>query len=493
MNAPAAIANAAWFASCLPEYLGYRRASRRPEAAQQNLLSQYLRRNAATRFGREHSFEKIRDYDDWVGAVPVRRYEDYGDWIARIASGEQNVLTVDNVRLFEPSSGSSGAEKWIPYTDSLQRELRRAVAAWICGLFLGDPALGGGRAYWSLTPPAPRPERPASAVPIGFDDDTAYLGGIAQRLLGRALVSLPDLAGIEDEDDFWRMTARTLLDCPDLRLISAWHPSFVLLLREKVREQTGTDTLPWPGLRLISCWGDAQAASVLPDLQAAFPGITIQPKGLLATEGAITIPFGGNRPLAIRSHFFEFEDETGTVSPSWVLQDGAEYAVILTTGGGLYRYALRDRVRVTGFYRTTPCLEFLGKADNVSDLRGEKISEDFVGACLASVLDNAGVRPLFAMLAPDGDKPRYCLFIESRDPLPAELSDHLDRSLRSGYHYNLCRELGQLQPVRVLRTEGNAYRTYTRALVSDGMRLGDIKPTPLNRRRDWPQLFAANR
>ncbi len=251
--------------------------------------------------------------------------------------------------------------------------------------------------------------------------------------------------------------------------------------------------MPWPRLRLISCWGDAQAASLLPDLQAAFPGVTIQPKGLLATEGVVTIPVGASRPLAIRSHFFEFEDETGAVSPSWALRDNAEYAVLLTTGGGLYRYALRDRVRVTGFYRTTPCLEFLGKADNVSDLCGEKISEDFVGACLASVLEKAGVRPLFAMLAPDGDIPRYCLFIESRDVLPADLGAMLDRSLRSGYHYNLCRELGQLQPASVIGIESNAYRTYTGALVANGMRLGDIKPTPLSRRRDWPHLFAANR
>ena len=45
----------------------------------------------------------------------------------------------------------------------------------------------------------------------------------------------------------------------------------------------------WPRLALISCWTDAAAASFLPDLQSLFPGVEIQPKGLLATSSMIIV------------------------------------------------------------------------------------------------------------------------------------------------------------------------------------------------------------
>ena len=262
-------------------------------------------------------------------------------------------------------------------------------------------------------------------------------------------------------------------------------------MREKVLEHLGADTDPWPKLGLVSCWGDAQAAAFLPDLQAAFPGVTIQPKGLLATEGVVTLPVGDRYPLALRSHFFEFESEDSAVQPAWKLGDGENYKVILTTGGGLYRYALRDRVRVDGFLGDTPCLRFLGKADNVSDLCGEKLSEDFVANCLSTVFDEQGVRPRFALLAPDEDASRYCLFVESREPLPDELGAALERELQRGYHYELCRRLGQLRPLRVVAVEGDAYRIYTDALVARGMRLGDIKPSPLSSQTGWSAYFEA--
>src|SRR6266852_4437688 len=71
---------------------------------------------------------------------------------AGIAAGEPNVLTRDPVLLLEPTSGSTGGEKLIPYTASLRREFQRAVAAWIGDLFRQRPAVRRGRAYWSLSP-----------------------------------------------------------------------------------------------------------------------------------------------------------------------------------------------------------------------------------------------------------------------------------------------------------------------------------------------------
>ena len=92
----------------------------------------------------------------------------------------------------------------------------------------------------------------------------------------------------------------------------------------------------------------------------------------------MTIPFDGRHPLAIRSHFFEFVESNGSVKLAHELQRGMEYTLLLTTGGGLYRYKLCDRVIVDDFVHETPSLRFLGKDDRVSDLFGEKLSDGFV-------------------------------------------------------------------------------------------------------------------
>ena len=75
-------------------------------------------------------------------------------------------------------------------------------------------------------------------------------------------------------------------------------------------------------------------------------------------------------------------------------------AVVLTTGGGLYRYQLRDEVEVVGFFRRCPLLRFLGKSDRVSDLVGEKLAEAHVQGVLDRLLAAAELQPRFALLVP---------------------------------------------------------------------------------------------
>ena len=127
------------------------------------------------------------------------------------------------------------------------------------------------------------------------------------------------------------------------------------------------------------------------------------------------------------------------------------------------------------------------------DYRGEKLSEDFVVACMNEAFDELAVEARFAMLAPDlaTEPPGYTLYIESAAALPAALPDRLEEKLCRGYHYALCIRLGQLRPLRVLRIRGPAFDAYAQALVARGMRLGDIKPTALSRYPDWSERFEA--
>ena len=83
------------------------------------------------------------------------------------------------------------------------------------------------------------------------------------------------------------------------------------------------------------------------------------------------------------------------------LEEGKIYSLIVTTGGGLYRYELRDRVELTAYYRDVPSLRFLGKEDNVADHFGEKLNETFVTTCMTTVFERHGIEPQFAMVALD--------------------------------------------------------------------------------------------
>ncbi len=508
--------NLPWLAANAPGHFRFSRALGRPEETQRSLLRRCLAANADTAFGRAHGFASIRTAEEYRTRIPFLTGETLAPWVDRIARGEAGVLTRSPVRTLEPTSGSSATAKLIPYTAALQREIRRAVAPWIVDLYAHRPRLAFGTAYWSITPLALDDDRPAGPVRIGFEEDSEYLGGFWGRLADATLAVPGAVRHLRDPDAFRRATLKHLLLRRDLTLISVWHPSFLTLLLEALprfwdellRDVAAVDSRRaaelklltpdapvriWPRLGLISCWGDAHAALSLRELETMFPGVEIQPKGLLATEGFVTIPFRRAWPLAIRSHVFEFlpEDagdigDTGEPRFAWEVEEGRSYSVVLTTGGGLYRYRLQDRVRVEGFVERTPSLRFLGKEGHVSDLRGEKLHESFVAEVLAALFERTGIAPRFAMLAPaDGEPAGYVLLLEIEPEPPAGLAERLDDALSANPGYRLARALGQLAAVRAERLEPGAFARYLHRCQERGQRWGDVKPLALSPLAAW--------
>jgi hypothetical protein len=533
VNVKATIANSLWSAANLPAYLQFRRALQKPEIVQQRLLQNYLVRNARTDFGQAHDFRSIRSHEDFTKRVPLMDYENLEPWIERIQRGKTSVLTHEPVTRLVPTSGSTGARKLIPFTAGLQREFNAAIGPWLIDLLRQLPGITGGPAYWSITPFAGQAGTAGSAVPVGFDADTAYLGGSRQRLAG-AVMAVPDeLRFVEDLEVFRYVTLLCLLRQRELRIISVWHPSFLTLLLDALRVHwqellpdihsgrcRHANALPppvraalklrplpqradelhradpqtpetiWPNLKLISCWGDGPAGFAAAGLKSLFPGVMLQPKGLLATEAFVTIPFAGLQPVAVRSHFFEFIDEAGTIRLVHELSAGKNYDVVVTTAGGLWRYRLGDRVEVTGFIGRTPSLRFLGRSGNVSDLFGEKLSEAFVTQVLQETLARLDTSPHFVLLAPDEDTAgcRYTLYIQGL--APRGLAETLDRVLRRNPHYACCRDLGQLLPVRLFAIAEGGYEAFAKRQATQGARLGDIKPVTFSRTAGWSEFFA---
>jgi hypothetical protein len=170
------------------------------------------------------------------------------------------------------------------------------------------------------------------------------------------------------------------------------------------------------------------------------------------------------------------------------LREHSSYSVIITTGGGLWRYRLGDVVEVDGFVGATPSLRFMGRGRSVSDLCGEKLAEAFVTRSIATACKALGIAPSFAMLAPEASSGQwhYTLFLDG--DVPDELAVCLDRELRANPHYALCRDLGQLRPLECCQIPGNAYEAYCKVSM-EGWRLGDIKPRALSSGTDWRKHF----
>ncbi len=501
----------------MPAYARFRRALHRPEIVQEYKLRRYLEHSAHTAFGKAHGFNTIRNYEEFAQRVPLADYDSFTPWIARVRRGETNVLTHERVTHLIPTSGSTGARKLIPFTAGLQREFDAAIGAWLIDLQRQSPSLLGGPAYWSVTPVLGDELVEESAVPIGFDSDMAYLGGARQRLAEVVMAVPSNVQHAESIAAFRYRTLLRLMRCRELRLISVWHPSFLTLLLdalpahwekllEDIARGDGNSLVPlprragelrtanplkpatfWPELRVVSCWGDGAAALALTDLRRRFPDVSLQSKGLIATEAFVTLPFIGQFPLAVQSHFFEFIDTAGTVLPVQALRESEEYEVVVTTAGGLWRYRLGDRVRVTGWVQETPSLRFMRRGVNTSDWFGEKLSEPFIVAVLREIFQSD--TPRFALLAPDEDDAgcRYTLYVEGA--AKSDWAEKLDRVLRRNPHYAYCRDLGQLLSVRVYIIDGQGFEAFVTRQAAQGARLGDIKPTMLNGVAGWSNIF----
>jgi len=498
-----------------------------PAGAQLRVLRGILRAQRDSPPGRRFGFAEIRNAGDYRRRVPVHRYSDLQPEIQSMLEGEPNRLVSQPVICYERTGGSTGGAKIIPYTAAALGAFHAAIHPWLHDLARNRPGLTSGRAYWAISPAGRAPEWSADGTPIGLDSDVAYFGPALAPHLAALSVAEPDLARSADLESWRYLTLLRLVAAEDLSLISVWSPTFLLLLLqglvqhgpalvrdladgslslpgspsrpdaaapdrgradrvERALDGSEPDTLRlWPRLDTLSCWTSGAAAWFLPQLRRAFPAAWIQGKGLLATEGVVTLPLVGleHPVLALHSGFFEFLDERDHSRLAWELEPDAEYRVLITTPGGLYRYALEDRVRVRGRLLATPLLEFIGRAGAVSDLCGEKLDEPLVRAALPDAVGFALLAPALARGA------HYVLFMDEREQTAEtaqELAAELDRRLRSNPQYDYARRLGQLGEIRPRRLS-RALERYLGALRRGGQRLGDIKPALLRNETDWEQ------
>ncbi len=296
-------------------------------------------------------FSEITSFETYQQSVPVRAYEDFEPYIARIANGSPEVLTAQPVQQLGLTSGSTRASKLVPYTKSLVNEFQEGIDPWVYYLFRAFPRIFSGKTYWSVTPVGERKSHTSGGIAIGFDDEQQYFSSLTRWVLGSIMAVPSSLAQVKDMDTFRYVTLRLLLQEKSLSWVSVWNPSFLTLLLEPLAanfsqliEDMRRGTLSvaseievplrnailplckanparaaelaslyaawqgkpltepqspgrtlyeaiWPRMRVISCWAHGNAAHAVPALRAYFPRAVIQPKGLLATEAFVSFPF----------------------------------------------------------------------------------------------------------------------------------------------------------------------------------------------------------
>ena len=309
--------------------------------------------------------------------------------------------------------------------------------------------------------------------------------------------------------------------------------------RARELRAVGPHDLPgiWPRLGLLSAWADGASAPYAADLRRDFPGVPFQPKGLIATEAFVTIPrwgLPGAHP-AITSHFLEFLPEGADSGDETLLVDevveGGRYEVLVTTGGGLYRYRLGDLVEVMGVAEGLPCLRFVGRADRISDRFGEKLSDGFVTRALRDLCVGEDLDPGFSLLAPEEGEDgttRYVWYVspggeaggrcpDGHDSMGVTggvpvgihrrgagngdgfgrlrgaalhaLSRKLDLVLSENFHYAHCRRLGQLATAELRVVPPSAPLRYLERKGMEGGRLGDVKIPALETESGWGDVL----
>lgn len=444
-------------------------------ATQASHLERIIARNRNTAFGTEHGFTAVDDATSFAERVPIRDHDALAPWITRAAAGETNVLTDEPVIAFEETGGSTGGAKLVPYTAAGLAEFHAGLRPWLDDLINAFPALDTGSFYWSISPACRPPRRTRGGIAVGLPSDAAYFGERLAPLIARTLAVSPEIGTLRDVN-VWKASTRVqLLAREDLAMISVWSPTFLQTLLDGAAD--ADHTRRWPRLAVISCWDQAASAPFAQSLRDAFPGVLVQGKGLLATEGLVTIPLVGQRwpVLSPASGYYEFRGDDGAVHGIDSLVSGADYDLILTNSNGFYRYAIGDRVRVHGFAGQAPLLEFIGRGGVGTDLCGEKLTEAFVLATLQT-------RELrFCALALDVPGSRYVLLSDRGEPLRAsddEVLDRVERGLLRNPQYAHARRIGQLKPLILHRIEDLLPR-WMRLRQATGQRLGDIKPPVL--------------
>ena len=327
-----------------------------PHEVQNELLMSLLSVSKDTEIGKIYDFRTIRTYREFAQRVPVSSYEDYQNLIERSRKGEKNIFWPKPIKWFAKSSGTTNAKsKFIPVsTDSLE-DCHYAAGKDLLCMYLNN--------------------NENSAL---FNGKNLRLGG-SKELYEENGTTFGDLSAILiDNMPFWAEFSSTPGN--KVSLMSDWEykmqaivnetvnenvtslagvPSWMLVLLNNVLESTGNKTIldVWPNLEVYFHGGVSflpyvdQYKSMIPSKSFKYYEIYNASEGFFAIQDKNH----SNELLLMLDYgiFYEFipmqthGTPTETLLPLSEVKKGVNYAIVITTNAGLWRYKIGDTIMFT--------------------------------------------------------------------------------------------------------------------------------------------------
>ena len=468
---------------------------------QREVLAHLIGRAQDTEFGRQHDFSHIGNYEQFVKNVSVNTYEELKGQIDRMRHGERDVLWPGRTRWYAKSSGTTNDKsKFIPVTNEGLKRIHYAGPFDSVAFYLQNnpqSRLFDGRAMILGGSHAPNYNLPDSLV----GDLSAILIENINPLANLVRVPKKTTALLSDFEVKRDRIAREAMTKNVTNLSGV--PSWMLSVLDRVMELSGKTHLEevWPNLEVFFHGGVA----FTPYRQQYERLITSPKMHYMETYNASEGFFGiQNDPtdkamLLMLDYdvFYEFQEMgTETIVPIWGVEPGKNYAMLITTSCGLWRYKIGDTVRFT---QTNPYKFVIsGRTKSFINAFGEELIVDNAEQGLQYACQQTGAEVLEYTAAPvfmdEHGKCRHQWLVEfNRQPqdvaLFARLLDEHLQTINSDYEAKRYKDI-TLQPLEIVMARQGLFNDW---LKQNGKLGGQHKvPRLSNSREHIEQLLALN-
>ena len=327
-----------------------------PHEVQEELLMNLIRSAENTTIGTHYDFESMKSYATFAERVPVSSYEELEPLIEKTRQGEQNVFWNTPIKWFAKSSGTTNAKsKFIPVsTEALEDCHYKGSKDLLCmylnnnessELFIGKSLrLGGSKQI--------------------YEDNNTYFGDLSAILIENmpiwAEFSSTPSNKISLMNEWEEKLSAIITETRNENVTSfAGVPSWMLVLLNKVLTETGKDNLfdLWPNLEVYFHGGvnfepyREQYQKILPSTNFKYYEIYNASEGFFAIQD---LNYSNDLLLMLDYGIFyefipmdTFGKENQTVIRLADVELFKNYAVVITTNSGLWRYLIGDTVRFT--------------------------------------------------------------------------------------------------------------------------------------------------
>lgn len=476
------------------------------DAVQQKQLSRLIDVSKQTEWGKKYDYKSIRNYEIFQERIPIQQYDDVKPYVERMLQGEQGLIWPTPVKWFAKSSGTTNDKsKYLPVSKEILWRCHYKGGFDAVALYLGNNPSSNffGRKGLILG---------GSHKPVALNQH-AHCGDLSAVLL-QQLNPLVNLVRVPPKRiilmDEWESKIKAIVENTwnkDLNSISGV-PSWMLVLIKALLERTGKESLTevWPNLEVFFHGGisfspyRAQYKALIPSDKMHYV------ETYNASEGFFGIQSDLNDPSMLLTLdygiFYEFipmseiEREQPTVLPLEAVATGVNYAMVITTCGGLWRYLIGDTIRFTS---TNPYKFIItGRTKHFINAFGEELMVDNADKGMARACELTGAKvkeytaaPQFMLNAAQG---KHQWFIEF-EKMPSSLSEFariLDSTLQqlnSDYEAKRYRGMSLLPPEIIPAREGVFYEW----LKEKGKLGGQHKiPRLSNQRTHIDQLLLLN-